>query len=1025
MSLSSLSINRPVLASVMSIVIVIFGMTGFAFLGIREYPSVDPPIVTVSTSYVGANAEVIESQITEPLEAGINGIAGIKSLTSTSADGRSIITVEFELGTDMEAAANDVRDKVSQAIRRLPTDVDPPVVTKADADAEDILTITVQSDERDLLEISDLGNNIFKERIQTIPGVSEVRIFGEKKYAMRLILDPTKMAAYKITPTDVRNILARENIELPSGRIEGYRTELSIRTLGRLQTEDDFNNLILKQENGALVKLQDIGRAVLAPENERTLMRGISGTPQIGIAVTPQPGVNNITIADEVYRRVEQLRKELPKDIRINYAMDTTTSIRKAIVEVEETILIAFLLVVLVVFIFLRSWRITLIPIVTIPISLVGAFFVMYLMDFSINILTLLGIVLATGLVVDDAIVVVENIYSKIEKGMAPIVAGHEGMKEIFFAVVSTTITLVSVFMPIVFLQGITGRLFREFGMVLSGAVIISAFIALTLTPMMSTRILAVRRKESRFSKITGKFFDRMTQSYERSLAAFLSRKWIALIISGISLITILYIGYDLPSELAPQEDKSRLRIRTTAPEGVSFELMNEFQNELIEYVDSLPERRAMVAITAPGWSGAINSAFINVMLTEPNERSKSQQELAQELSKFLRTKNFARVFVTQDQTIRTGRGGGMPVQFVLLAPNFEKLKEVVPLFMQKAQADPRFQVVDLDLKFNKPELRVEINREKARMSGVDVQDIAETLQLYFSDQRYGYFIMNGKQYQILGNAERQFRDEPTDLTSITIRSSFGELVELGNLVEISEQSSPPQLYRYNRYVSATFSASPAAGYTMGHGIEAMREIAAEVLDDSFSTTLTGISQQFEESSGSMYFAFVFALILVYLLLAAQFESYKDPLIIMFTVPLALAGALISLYLMGQTMNIFSQIGIIVLIGIVTKNGILIVEFANQKKQKGTGKDRAVIKAAGQRLRPILMTTLATIFGALPIALALGAASTSRAPMGTTIVGGLIFSLILTLYVIPAMYSYMSKKTKNIEYEEGGEMRDI
>ncbi|MDD4747849.1 MAG: efflux RND transporter permease subunit [Salinivirgaceae bacterium] len=1020
MNLASVSINRPVLASVLSIVIILFGFVGFSFLGVREYPSVDPPVISVSTSYVGTNAEVVESQITEPLEAAINGIAGIKSLTSTSADGRSSITVEFELGTDMEAAANDVRDKVSQAIRRLPPDIDAPIVSKADASAETILILTVQSDKRSLVDLSDIGNNVFKERIQTVRGVSNVNIWGEKRYAMRLHLDPNKLGAYGLTPSDIRNALSRENVELPTGRIEGYYTEQSIRTLGRLETEFDFNNLIIKDVDGIPVKLQDVGRAELSPENERTLLRGNQGTPQIGIAVTPQPGENNIAIADEVYKRIEQIKKELPDDIRIVYAMDTTTTIRKAITEVQETMLLAFILVVLVIFVFLRSWRTTLIPMITMPIALIGSFFVMYLMDFSINILSLLGIVLATGLVVDDAIVVLENIYSKIEKGMDPIRAGHEGTKEIFFAIVSTTVTLISVFLPIVFLQGITGRLFREFGIVLSGAVIISSFVALTLTPMMTTRLLKKRTKEGWFYLFMGRFFDRLSNIYEQSLHWFIARRWIALIITAIAVVMILGIGSILPSELAPMEDKSRVAIMATAPEGTSFEQMDDYISNVVQFVDSLPERKAIIAVTAPGWSGggSANSGFVRLLMTEPEDRTKTQQEIADEIGAFLRTQPLARAFVTQDQTIRTGRGGGLPVQFVVQAPSFERLKEVVPDFMLKAQDDPRFQVVDLNLKFNKPELQIEIDREKARSMGITVRDIAEALQLYFAGQRYGFFVMRGKQYQVIGQAERKYRDDPSDITSIQMRNNTGDLIELGNLITISEESTPPQLYRYNRYVSATFSASTVPGVTLGQGIEAMREIASTTLDDTFSTTLTGISQQFEESSGSLYYALVFALILVYLVLAAQFESYRDPLIIMFTVPLALAGALLSLYIMNQTMNIFSQIGIIVLVGIVTKNGILIVEFANQKKQKGTDKTLAVIEAAGQRLRPILMTSFSTIFGALPIALALGASSKSRVPMGITIIGGLIFALLLTLYVIPAIYSYISKKTANIVHNE-------
>lgn len=1014
MNISTVSINRPVLASVVSIVIILFGVIGFTYLGVREYPSVDPPVVTVSTSYVGANSAVIEAQITEPLEAQINGIDGIKNITSSSSDGRSIITVEFELGIDMDNAANDVRDRVSRAIRNLPPDADPPIISKADANAETILTVTVQSTKRDLLELTDIANNVVKERLQTIQGVSLVNIWGEKRYAMRLYLDPKKLAAFNVTPSDIRNALSRENVELPTGMIEGYQTNLSIRTLGRLETPEEFNNLIIKYTNNVPVRVKDVGKADYAPENERTLLRGNGLIPMVGVALTPQPGANYINIADEAYKRVEQLRKELPEDITLNYAYDSTINIRKAISEVEETILLAFMLVVLVIFIFLRNWRTTLIPIIAIPISLIGTFFVMYLFGFTINILTLLGVVLATGIVVDDAIVVMENIYSKIEHGMDNYKAGYTGSKEIFFAIISTTITLVAVFMPIVFLQGITGRLFREFGVVVAAAVVISSIVSLTLTPMMSTRLLTRTQKEGKMMAAIGQGISWLSEYYGRSLQSFINRRWLAFVVMGISLFIIFIIGSRIPSELAPMEDKGRLLINVTAPEGTSFEAIDEYIYDIASYVDTIPEKKAMIALSAPGWGGGTNRGFVRLLLTQPNERERSQAQLADQISSYIRSKTFAQSYVIQDQTIRTGRGGGLPVQFVVQAPNFEKLKQVVPEFLARAQADERFQVVDVNLKFNKPELVVEIDRDKARASGVTVRDIADALQLYFSGQRYGFFIRNGKQYYVIGQADRPFRDDPDDLKNIYVRSTKGNLVDLGSLIRTSEQSIPPQRYRYNRYISATFSASPAPGYTLGQGIDAMREISKEVLDDSFSTTLTGISQQFEESSNSLYFAFLLALILVYLVLAAQFESFRDPLIIMFTVPLALAGAVLSLWMLGHTLNIFSQIGIIVLVGIVTKNGILIVEFANQKKIAGMNKFEAVTFAAKQRLRPILMTSLATIFGTLPIALALGAASTSRIPMGVTIIGGLLFALILTLYVIPALYTYVSTKKPNV-----------
>lgn len=1015
MNIASTSISRPVFASVLSIAILLFGLVAFSFLGLREYPSVDPPIVSVSTSYVGANADVIENQITEPLEESINGIAGIKSLTSTSSDGRSNITVEFELDVDMEAAANDVRDRVSRAIRSLPSDCDPPVVVKADADQSPVIILAIQSEKRTLLELSDIARNVFKERLQTIPGVSEVRIYGEKRYSMRLLLNPQQMSAYNLSPSDIRNALARENVELPSGRIEGYQTELTIRTFGRLTTEQEFDNLILKEQNGAIVRLKDIGRAQLMPENERTFVRGNNGIPYVAIAMTPLPGSNHIAIADEFYIRLEQLKKDIPEDYNLKIVVDISENIRKAITEVEETVLIAFCLVVLIIFLFLRHWRTTLIPVVAIPISLIGSFAIMYLAGFTINILTLLAIVLATGLVVDDAIVVLENIYKKIEGGMNPIVAGHEGSKEIIFAIISTTLTLAIVFLPIIFLSGIVGRLFREFAIVVAGSVIISAFVSLTLTPMMSARFLKKRTRESRFYSWTEKHFNWLIATYNRSLTRFIEKRWLALIIIGISLSIIFGIGSLIPSELAPMEDKSRVSVSVTAPEGTAFEAMDSYMLQILGVLDTIPEKENIMLITSPGWGSAgANSGRGNFILKQPNEREKSQQQIADELNAVFRKFNFARAFVTQEQTIGGGRMSGMPVQLVVMAPTFEKLEQYLPLFLDSVQSNPAFQMADVNLKFNKPELKIEIDRDKAKILGISVFDIAQNLQLYFSGQRYGYFVMNEKQYQVIGQADRSLRDDPSDISSIYVRNSKGELIQLENVLKISEQSNPPTLYRYNRNVSATVSGLQANELTLGQGISEMRKIADEVLPDDFATTLTGTSRDFAESSSSIFYALLFALVLVYLVLAAQFESYIDPLIIMFTVPLAISGAVLSLYLFGLTLNIFSEIGAIVLIGIVTKNGILIVEFANQRKAAGLKVKEAVIDAATQRLRPILMTSMATVLGAVPIALALGAAAKSRVPLGITIIGGLLFSLILTLYVIPALYTYLSREKKTL-----------
>ncbi len=1016
MNIASLSINRPVLASVLSIIVVLFGVIGFMSLGIREFPSVDPPIITVTTNYVGANPDVIESQITEPLEESINGISGIRTVTSTSADGRSTIAVEFDLSVDLDNAANDVRDKVSAAIRNLPPDADPPVVVKSDANAETIFSLTVQSDKKTLLELTDLGTNVFKERLQTIKGVSEIRIWGEKKFSMKLNLDPERMAGLNLTALEVKNALLSQNVELPSGRIEGNTVELTIRTFGRLTTEEEFNNLIVAKKGTQIVRLKDVGSANLSPENERTLLRGNHGTPMIGIAINPQPGANYIEIVDEIYKKVDQIKKELPKDVHLGVALDSTQNIRKSISEVEETILIAFGLVVIIIFLFLRDWRTTLIPIIAIPISLIGTFFIMYISDFSINLLTLLGIVLATGLVVDDAIVVMENIYARVERGEDPKEAAHKGSKEILFAIISTTITLTAVFLPVIFLQGLTGRLFREFGVVVAGSVIISAFISLTLTPMMSSRLLRKNERHSRFYKMTEVWLDKLMSGYKNTLTRFMKRPWIAFILMAVCIVLIIWNGGSLQSELAPMEDKGRFQIKSIAPEGTSFERMDQYQKQLVDLIDTLPEKTSIIAVTSPSMgSGAVNSSFVRVNLYPVKDRKRSQQEIVDVINQRLREFNFARAFIVQEQTIGGGRSAGLPVQYVLQAPTFEAMKEILPKFMEQASSDPTFKTVDVDLKFNKPELQVDIDRDKAESVGVNVNDIASTLQLYFSGQRYGYFILNGKQYQVIGQAMKEKRDDPSDLSAIQVRSETGALIPLDNLIKVRNESSPPQLFRYNRYVSATVSADPNEGFTIGDGIKAMDKIAKKVLPESFSHSLAGASKEFSESGSSLIFAFLLALVLVYLVLAAQFESFLDPLIIMLTVPLALAGAVLSLWITDQTLNIFSEIGIIVLVGLVTKNGILIVEFANQRRQDGLSIKEAIIDASSQRFRPILMTTLATILGALPIALALGDAATSRISMGISIVGGLAFSLILTLFVIPGLYIYLTSKKSKVK----------
>ncbi|MFN5376490.1 MAG: efflux RND transporter permease subunit [Chitinophagaceae bacterium] len=1016
MNLSELSIKRPVFAVVCSIVIIIFGAIGFSFLGVREYPAIDPPVVNVRASYVGANAEIIEQQITEPLEKAVNGVEGVKYITSSSSQGSSNINVEFELGVDLEKAANDVREKVSQVTGQLPQDIDaPPTVSKQDSDSEPIIYMQMQSSRRTMLELSDLAENIVQERLQTISGVSGVNVFGQRP-AMRIWFDPVRLAAYRLTIQDVKAALDRENIELPGGKVRGNTTEMTVKAYGKLTSEEDFNNLIVKQTEGNIIRLRDVGYAILGPENEESSTRK-NNVRSVNLAVVAQPGSNQVAIADELYKRIEIIKKDLPKDIILEIGFDKTLFVRKAITEVEETLIIAILLVVIIIYLFFREWSIAFRPLIDIPVALVGAFFIMYIAGFSINVLTLLSLVLATGLVVDDGIVVTENIYKKIEQGMDKWQAAREGSKEIYFAVISTSLTLAIVFLPIIFLQGFVGRLFREFGIVVAGAVLISAFVSLSLTPVLNIYLTKKDvHKHSWFYTKSEPFFRGLESGYKRLLEAFMRKKWIALVIVAGCMAIIYFVGSALPSELAPMEDRNRLRASVVAPEGTDFDYMDRVVYDITQsMLDSVEERNVVLSF-APGFGGAGggNNATISMGLVDASERKRSQNDIAQSLNKMFKDYTNVRVLLIQEQTISVGQGGrgSLPVQFVLQNLNFDKLKEKVPLFMDEVVKSSVFQGNDVNLKFNKPELQVTIDRLKASELGISILDISNTLQLALSGRRFGYFIRNGKQYQVIGQVDRKDRDAPLDLKSFYLRSRDGELIQLDNLVSIAEAANPPTIYHYNRLKSAVVSAGLAPGKTIGDGIAEMKRISDKVLDESFSTSLSGTSRDFAESSSNTQSAFLLALVLIFLILAAQFESFVDPFIIMITVPLALAGAVMSLYIFDQSLNIFSQIGIIMLIGLVTKNGILIVEFANQKREQGMQKVQSVIEASVARLRPILMTTLATALGALPIALALGSAGKSRIPLGVVIIGGLLFSLVLTLFVVPSLYAYITRKKR-------------
>lgn len=1007
MTLSEVSIRRPVLSTVLSLLLVLFGIVGFRALGVREYPAMDPPLVTVTTTYPGASPDVIESQITEPLEQNISGVAGIRVMSSTSSDGQSQIKVEFELGTSMEAAANDVRDKVAVAMKSLPRDVDNPIVEKADADASPIVFLTLKSETKSIYDVAYVADTLVRERVQTIPGVSTVRIFGDKRYAMRLYLDPARLTAYGLTALDVQAALERENVDLPTGRLEGPDTEVGVRALSRLVTVEDFNRMTLANVEGRTITLADVGRAELSAENLRSSLRE-NGVPMVGVAVVPQPNTNAIAIADEFYRRLKTIERLLPPEYEAEIGYDFTTYVRKSITEVEETLLFAFGLVALVIFLFLRDWRATIVPVIAIPVSIISTFFIMYLMDFSINILTLVALVLAIGLVCDDAIVVLENIYAKIEQGMTPFHAAITGSREIYFAVISTTVSLACVFLPILFLEGISGQLFKEFGVVIAGSVLISALVALSLSPMMCRFLLKHNDQPNWFYRVTEPGFVRTIDVYRRTLAGFLKVRWLALPLLGALAWLTVSVYPTLPRELAPLEDRSNIRVNVRAPESASAAYTADQLDQVNAWVlENVPEVYRTYSITAMG-ARAVNTGTQNVYLKEPEERVRSQGEIFTQITKGLSGFSGLRVFPTQPPTIGA-RWGGLPLQYVLQAQTTEELLRVLPEFLDKAQDRPELAFVDADFKVNRQESVIDLDRERAAELGVSAEAVARTLQLGLAEQRFGYFVQHGKQYQVIGQFERAFRNEPEDLRSVYVKNNVGSLVPLENIARWTERTVPGAVYRYDRSVAATVSAGLAPGYALGDGIAAMDAVASEVLPQTMSTQLAGEARDFADSSSSLVFTFALALLIVFLVLAAQFESFIDPFVILLTVPMSLAGALLALRWTDSSLNIFSQIGIIMLVGLVTKNGILIVEFANQKREQGVGRLEAALAAAVERFRPILMTSMATILGVLPIALSLGAAAGSRQSLGIAVVGGLLTATFLSLFLVPALYAILSR----------------
>ena len=1010
MSVSQLSVRRPVLMTVMALVILLLGFFGLTSLGIREYPNVDYPLIQVRTSYPGANAAVVEAEVTEILEASINSASGIKALTSTSRDGFSYISIEFETGMDLEAAANEIRDRVSRVRRRLPDDVDEPTVYKSDSDNDPILMVSLVSDKLDPMEVSELANNHVKERLQTINGVSEVAIWGEKRPVVRLWLDPVRMQALGVSGAQMAAALKQGNLELPSGSIEGSETTLSIRTLGRILDPKSFGNIAVKTAaDGNVIRISDVADIHYEPKDTRTGFRR-NGKNSITIALMAQPGSNHVEIANEFYKRVEDIRREIPKDVELLYGRDTSINIRASIKEVVETIFIAFILVIAIIFAFLREGRTTFIPMVVVPVSVIGSFFVLYLCGFSINVLTLLAMVLAIGLVVDDAIVIVENIYHKIENGMTPKQAAVAGTNEIFFAVIATSIVLMTVFVPVLALGGTTGLLFREFVAVMIGTVFLSTLCALTLSPMLCSKFLK-HQKKGFFFKITEPFFEGFNGLYSRLLGGFLRLRFLLFPIVAALFAAAYFCFNNMSSEMAPTEDSNAVMVNMSMPEGVNLSRTKRMADEFADEVISILDSNEYTEFQAGAWNAG--NSRMRLFLNDDKKSRRPQSEIARVIQVLGNEYPDLRVMVFEPQSISTQRGG-LPMQFVLQAPNIEVLRDLVPKFEEAASKSPVFSVVNSNLRFTKPELHIEILRDKANEEGVSVNDIAQAVQLAISDQTYGDYYKDGRQYDIIGAVGYQYRDTPENLSMLTVKNGKGELVSLDNFITYKEQSASPSLPRYNRFSAATIQAGLVPGKTIGDGVEEMRSIAKKILKDypSVSTTLSGSSKEFEESSSGLYVVFMLALALVFLVLAGQFESFRAPFVIFFTVPLALSGALVSLYVTGQTLNIFSEIALILLIALVTKNGILIVEFANQiAENTGCSKLEAARMAAERRFRPIHMTSMSTVLGAVPLIMT---GTPSRIAMGVAIAGGLTFATFMTLFIVPAAYSFFAGKVESV-----------
>lgn len=1021
MRLSEISIRRPVFATVLSLLIVLVGIVSFMGLSVREYPQIDEPVVTVRVGYTGASAEVIESQVAKPLEDSIAGIDGVDIISSISRAEQAQIMVRFKLEKNADTAAAEVRDRVSRVRNRLPDAVDEPVISKVEADAFPILFLTFSSPQRSALEVNDLMERMAKPRLQTVPGVADTPFYGARRYSMRIWLDPQRMAAFNITSAEVEDAIRRNNLELPAGRIESLAREFNVVSQTDLATPEQFRSIALKNVGGFIVHLGDVATVEESIANLRSRVR-FNGVEAVAMGIVRQATANPLDVAHGVRQELVTLRQEMPQDITIDIANDNTVFIDQSIKSVYATIVEAVLLVVLVIFVFLRTIRASIIPIITIPVSLIGAFALMALAGFSINTLTLLALVLAIGLVVDDAIVMLENIYRHIEEGMEPFAAALKGAKEIGFAIVAMTLTLVAVYAPLMFTPGRTGRLFAEFALTLAGAVLVSGFVALTLSPMLCSILLKHNRKPSRFDQFMEAKLNGLTLRYTRALrwlitarvhagkglaGALLQARWLVLVVMLGCAVLLAWLYPRIPAELAPMEDRGTLQVRLTSPDGSSLEYTDAYAKRMEEFAKKYPEvDRVFANIGNPS---VVNSNVI-LRTVDWSERTRSVSDLAAEVRKDVRQLPGVNPILGMPPPLGMG-SSSRPLQYVILSSgSYEELYEVATAMMHAVEANPGIGQPDLDLRMNTPELRISVDRARASDLGVSVGVIARTLETMLGGRTVTRYKKGSEQYDVMVQTKAQERLTPQSIDDINVRADNGAMIPLSSLVHVVETSNPRELNHFSQRRSATITGQIEPDYSLGQALAFMDSTAAQILPAGFATDVSGMSREFYSSQGALVTVFGLALLFIYLVLAAQFESFIDPLIIMLSVPLSMVGALLTLQWTGGTMNVYSQIGLITLVGLITKHGILIVEFANQLRRDGVPAVNAVLEAASQRLRPILMTTAAMVLGAVPLAMASGAGAESRMQIGWVIVGGLSIGTALTIFVLPVIYLLFARK---------------